>query len=465
MDEQLIFTTNKTGCVTTLNSQEQTNLKQCVVGSKNSSCIVSDKYLLIAQERKALINVYNLSGSHKRESIEQRLPIPETVNCLEVVPGDNATGNQDSYLLLASTEAGKIYIWELQSGLLLNVKPMAHYQKITKMKSILQGKYIVTSGKDSRVIIWQTIDLITMKDPKPVSVIHDHTLSVTDFAVSTIEASNLFQSSIKLYTVSEDCTLRVYELNMNGSNDKKQINSTPNLISTFTFTEPIQSLIVDPAERSIFLGTSEGCYQLSTYYKLTSNKVLNLLQINNSENQGKIYSLMNSNQMGQGISSQEKLNMFQMGQIVIDTIIEDKSIEKLEINTDGTKLIIGDKLGSVNVIEVFTKQIVRTIQPISVQETIFGSVNNIILRSVYNDNNDGNIMSQNNNGSKKEKGNVNKFPILQRSIFNKDDLKQSKHEIWYHNQDTRGKLDDVNVLDLDEYMNTIEIEETKFINQ
>lgn len=462
MDEQLVFTTNKTACVTSLNSQEQSNLKQCVVGTKNSACIVNDRYLFVAQERKALINVYNLSGSHKRESVEQRIPIPEAANCLEVVPGDYATGNKDSYLLLASTESGKIYIWELESGLLLNVKAMAHYQQITKMKSILQGKYIITSGRDSRVIIWQTLDLISLKEPKPISVIHDHTLAVTDFAVSTMETSNLFQSSVKLYTVSEDCTLRCYEFNMNGSNNKKLINSTPNLIATFTFIEPIQSLILDPAERTVFLGTTEGCYQLSTYYKLTSNKILNLLQINNSENQGKIYSLVKNDFVETERTVQDRLKMFQMGQISIGNVFEGKSIEKLEISMDGTNLIVGDKLGSINIIEIFSKQVIRTIQPISVQETVFGSVTNIILKTTYESNEDNNIMLQNQiHHNKKRNENFSKFPILQRSIYNKNDNKQGQHEIWFQNQ---TNLQDINVIDIDKYMANIASEETKFLN-
>ena len=140
MDEQIIFTTTTAGTITNIHSFEQSNLRQCTVSAPNSAVQVGNKYLFVAQAQKALINVYNISGPHKRESIEQRLPLPEPVTCLEVVNHNTVSATTQiggslhklpefnlPYLLLATTESGKLYVWELNSGILLNVKPMAHY--------------------------------------------------------------------------------------------------------------------------------------------------------------------------------------------------------------------------------------------------------------------------------------------------------------------------------------------------
>ncbi|CAI4783331.1 CBM_collapsed_G0048330.mRNA.1.CDS.1 [Saccharomyces cerevisiae] len=236
MDEQVIFTTNTSGTIASVHSFEQINLRQCSTQSRNSCVQVGNKYLFIAQAQKALINVYNLSGSFKRESVEQRLPLPEILKCLEVVENDGVQYDRIQgvnhnlpdfnlpYLLLGSTESGKLYIWELNSGILLNVKPMAHYQSITKIKSILNGKYIITSGNDSRVIIWQTVDLVSASndDPKPLCILHDHTLPVTDFQVSSSQGKFLSCTDTKLFTVSQDATIRCYDLSLIGSKESRR---------------------------------------------------------------------------------------------------------------------------------------------------------------------------------------------------------------------------------------------------
>lgn len=115
MDEQLCFTTNTTCTVGYLHSPNQTNLKQCSTENRNGSCLVGNKYLFVAQAKKALINVYRIGGSGKRESVEQRLPLPEALSCLEVVENNTEFGNapqsQLPYLLLGSTASGKLALY------------------------------------------------------------------------------------------------------------------------------------------------------------------------------------------------------------------------------------------------------------------------------------------------------------------------------------------------------------------
>ena len=491
MDEQIIFTTNSTGSITNIHSYEQANLKQCTVSSQNSAVRVGEQYLFVAQAQKSLIHVYNSSYNVQRESVEQRLPLPERVNCLEVVENNasiydnskiqNRANNLHNlpqfnlpYLLLASTESGKLYIWELNSGILLNVKSAAHYQAITKIKSIMNGKYIITSGNDSRVIIWQTSDLVSQDEPKPIAVLHDHTLPVTDFEVSSIHGDNLFTSGIKLYTVSRDSTLRCYDLStlmrqgnnkrrsaMNGKNDERV-----QLLCTFTLPYPINCISLDPAERSVYLGTQVGCYSVSLYYQLNGNRLLNLLQPSTGATQGNIYSLIEEPQ-----ETTNRDSLFVKNQLICNKIIEE-NIVCSKISMDGSIILLGDKNGRVHVTEIFSKQVMKTLQPLTTSQTMIGEVTNILL-STYsteaNDNLSMNLTKGKHHNGNNNSGTLEKLPALQRVIMEKGQTTQT-HDVWYqigelyNGQSDNNDTIETPILNFEEYLQTVQCEENAFIS-
>lgn len=430
MDEQVIFTTNSTGAVSSVHSFEHANLRQCLTSSRNSAVQVGNKYLFVAQAHKALINVYSLSGSHKRESSEQRLPLPEVVRCLEVVEnascGATQQGSSDHklaefnlpYLLLASTDSGKLYVWELNSGILLSVKAMAHYQAITKIRSVLGGKYVITSGADARVIIWQTTDLVSMDEPKPICILHDHTLPVLDFQISSTNGEFLSLSGTKLYTASEDATLKCYDLSAlsNRGNTK---DTAPCLIATFTFPHAITSLALDPADRACYIGTASGCFSLQFYYKLGVSKIINLTQSSDSSASGnRIFSLVESTLESKSVQEREKL--YSTGQLVCEKII-DVGVSCLEISMDGTLLLVGDTQGKVSITEIFSKQILRTMQPVTASQDSKETVTNILIGAQLN-------ASRSDIITETHAKQTSKLPPLQRVIYDRAKVGQL-HEI------------------------------------
>lgn len=463
MDEQVIFTTNDTASVANIHTYEQASLRQCAVNSKNSAVKVGSEYLFIAQARKALINVYNIAGHHKRESIEQRLPLPEVLNCLEVVEniGSARSTNQQQkhrlanfnlpYLLIGSTASAKLYIWELNSGLLLGVKPMAHYQAITRIKSIVGGKYVITSGNDARVMIWQTMDLVSMDEPKPICILHDHTLPVTDFQVSSTNGDFLSSSGTKLFTVSQDSTLRCYDLHFLGHSSRKELTK-PKLLATFSLPYPIESIALDPADRACYLGTKEGCYNLPLYYNLKETKVSNLVQ---SSDEGKIRIFSLVERLSDLTSTQDPEKLYAMGQILCDKII-DVEVTCLDISMDGTLLVVGDTHGKISIVEVYSKQILRTIQPLSTSQSIHGSVSNIIVSPQYLETK-GQIMTE----ALSSSSNANqKIPILQRVVFDRKNPDQV-HTIWGQiGQETDNIVLPLN--DFDQYMDLVKSQQTIF---
>lgn len=459
MDEQLIFTTHTTGAVANIHSFEQSNLRQCTVAAKNSAVQVGDKYLYVAQAQKALINVYNISGSQKRESIEQRLPLPEIVNCLEVVEN---LGSEMPYLLLASTPTGKLYVWEINSGILLSVKPMAHYQAITKIKSFMNGKYVITSGKDSRVMIWQTMDLVSMQEPKPVVILHDHTLPVTDFQVSTTHGEFLSSSGIKLFTASEDATVRCYDLNMLGAtaNINKKTESKnqikPKLLATFALPFSVTSLVLDPADRAVYIGTASGCFHLPLFYSLSGNRMVNLTQSSGerTSNKGKLFALTELLPVNEGLQKPDEL--FATGQLLVSKIT-DVNVQCLQISLDGTLILVGDSTGKLSITEIYSKQILRTIQPLTTQQTIHGGVTNILVTPQYHD------YSEEFTGGSKSSSIMQKLPNLQRVVYDSSKLGQL-HDIW-HQITTDVDLPVLPLSDFDQYMDSISTQEAAFFTE
>ena len=476
MDEQIIFTTNAGGSISNVHSYEQATLRQCAVGARNSAVRVGPRYLFVAQAKKALIHVYGAAYNVQRESVEQRLPLPEVVSCLEVVPRCAAppSGGAQThalpaldlpYLLLASTEAGKLYVWELGSGLLLNVKPAAHYQGITKIKSIMDGKYVVTSGKDARVIVWQTSDLVSQAEPRPVAVLHDHTLPVTDFEVSSAHGANLFTSGVKLYTVSKDATLRVYDLQslVNQGNNRRRgngnngSNATPQLLATFTLPYPVKCVALDPAERCVFLGTQTGCFSLQLYYKLGGNRMANLLQLSDS-NMGSIYSLVEA-------AADARDALFAKGQLLCERLLDD-SVVCLRVSMDGSIVLAGDSRGRVHVTEAFSKQVLKTLQPLSTSQTLHGEVTNILLSTYTTADSEKLSLGAGLHGAKaggSQARGLEKLPVLQRVVFDKNDTTQ-KHDVWFQ----RGECIDTGsaqtpLADLEAYLAGVQAQESAFV--
>ncbi|CDO93655.1 unnamed protein product [Kluyveromyces dobzhanskii CBS 2104] len=424
MEEQVIFTSGTTGTVSTIHSLDQSNLRQCQNDTKFSCCVVKKKYLFVAQSKKALIQVYDLHGSNKRESVEQRLPVPEVLQALETVDEDG--------LLLGATDSGKLYIWQIASGNLLNVKPMAHYQGIVKIKSICHGKYVVTAGNDSRLIFWQTMDLVQREDPKPLFTIHDHSLPITDFVFSNSLGDSL---DGEIYTTSKDMSLRCYSISAYHE---------PICVSTFTFPTSLNCVSLDTADRAVYVGTDSGVIQIPAYYKLGTYKIVSLLQ----PIEPKIYSVTEvaPGAMESDLSTREK--SFSIGQIICTRIVNGNTTA-VATSIDGSLLVTGDSSGKCTVTEIFSNQPLKEIRALSTNDST-GPVSNLIVFPITQQ-----------SESLLDATKVTKpwkFPTLQRSIVKRE---QGINDVYVQFQD--NSLQTVlPISDFGTYLDTVASEENVF---
>lgn len=307
--------------------------------------------VFVASRGKALINVYTWG----KESPDQRIPVPEQLTGLTLCSNNQELYTEDfeiedetnlpkfrlPYLLIGGGLSGKIYVWELNSGLLLNVKE-AHYQSITTLKTTNDGSYLVTAGKDARVLIWKITDLVSfVKDDdhviKPVHIISDNTLEVTDLFIN-----NSIHQDSKLYTVSKDCTIRIYSI------FKFQ------LLSTFIIGQQIESINVDSADRSIYVGLSNGNIRQINIYE--PNPSTNILEAKGGY--GKVISLSEDHQL---------TNTF--------THHSPNPVTSLAISLDGSLLISGDASGKVVISDVVSKQVVKELKELGSKITNIQVIN------------------------------------------------------------------------------------------
>ncbi|RCK60590.1 Pre-rRNA-processing protein IPI3 [Candida viswanathii] len=296
---------------------------------------------------KALIHVY----SWGKEGVDQRIPVPEELSCLTLVnhPAGQAQelhsvpSYRVPWLLAGGSKSGKLYIWELCSGNLLCVKE-AHYQGITVVKASSCGTFLITGGEDARCIVWNLAELISIYDRsstgddaagavvKPYWQITDNTLPITDVLMNEAAVLN----DLKLYTTSRDSTVRIYDV------------MTKSCLTTFILTDSVECLTIDPANRALYVGLSNGLIRTIPLY--TINPHTSVLE-----------SIGGMNKIITVDQDPNLTNTFVAHQQAGEK--DGTAVTKLAISLDGTNILSGDAQGRVFVSDVVTKQVVKTFTP------------------------------------------------------------------------------------------------------
>lgn len=368
-------------------------------------------HLLVALPEKPMLHVY-LYG---KESPEQFIPLPEILTSLTTYSADNSK----STLLLGGSISGRLYIWSLNSGLLLSVK-QAHYQPLTHIAT--SSGFIATGSKDSRVVI-HSINSIFMtasnegNNDKPFAVLTDHTLPIT-----SLSFTNGLNNDLKLITSSLDSTVRIYSLTL--------VN-TAKLITTIVSTHPVTSLAHDPAFRTLYLGMSNGNIRCAQLYKRNpKTKVLEAVG-----GLGKIITLKPDVDLLETISCHKDHHK-----------TENVAITQLKASFDGTLLVSGDDKGCVFVIDIKTQQIRKKLKE------LIGEISNIELWTI------------NPEDPKFENKGVDKtllrtIPVLKRSIMENKDLVNETLFVQLRSNEVE-KLS----FDLQGFLSSVQEEERAFAN-
>lgn len=344
--------------------------------------------LFVASPNKALLNIY----SWGKESIDQKIPIPEALNTIAITsqPQQNDSeefeklpGFRTPWLLAGGSKSGKIYIWELASGNLLCVKD-AHYQGVSVLKFSKCGGFLVSGGLDARCMVWRTSDLISIyngldntQNAKPFQSFTDHTLPITDLVLSNSGIAN----DMRLYTVSRDGTLRIYDI------------LTKALLTTFVLTCAIECVNIDPANRAIYVGLSNGSIRTIPLYNINpKTSVLESIGGN-----GKIITLDSDPNLVhtfvhhlQRVQDKEQGSILHKGSSNSD-LSNEILVTRLVVSFDGTNIISGDSLGRVFVSDVHTRQVLKSFTPCNSPISYISTAicpTSAVISKIMNNNND-----------------------------------------------------------------------------
>ena len=273
------------------------------------------------------------------------------------------------------------------------------------MKTTNDGSFLVSAGKDARILIWKTTDLVSfVKDDdrviKPVHVISDNTLEITDIFIN-----NSIHQDTKLYTVSRDCTIRIYDI------VKFQ------LLSTFIIGQQIESIVVDSADRAIYIGLSNGNIRQINIYE--PNPATNILEARGGF--GKVVTLSEDHQLTNTLTHHSP-----------------NAVTSLALSLDGSLIISGDSIGKVTVADVVSKQVVKELKELG------SKITNIQVINFYKSNQ---IVE------KTQKA----IPQFKRIISNKNPKEQ---EVVYQ----IGEDDEEKLFDIDAHLDRVAQEALQFEN-
>ncbi|KAJ8094611.1 Pre-rRNA-processing protein ipi3 [Marasmius tenuissimus] len=214
-----------------LASFKQTN------AASNCTAYVASKqsqggFLLAAQPDKSLLHHYNF----QKDQISLKIVLPEKLSCIALDPkGD---------FCAAGTSQGRIYLWEVSSGILYNSWD-AHYRQVNVLRFTRDGNALISGSDDSSISVWSVSRLIDedLQNELPSSLfsLSDHTLPVTDIICGV----GVFPSC-RILTASLDHSVKLWDL------------ASKSLLTTFMFPQVISTLAWDVTERLFFAASADG---------------------------------------------------------------------------------------------------------------------------------------------------------------------------------------------------------------
>ncbi|KAK0202802.1 WD40 repeat-like protein [Desarmillaria ectypa] len=277
-------------------------------------------FVLAAQPDKSLLNVYNF----QKDQISLKMVLPEKLSCIAVDQrGEYAAGG---------TSTGRIYLWEVSSGVLFNSWD-AHYREITVLRFTQDGAALISGSQDSGVSVWSVSRLLDDDLQNelvlPYCTLTDHTLSITD----SICGLGTFPTC-RVLTASIDHSVKLWDL------------SSKSLLTVFQFPKAITCLAWDPTERLFFAASLDGSiYQMNLFRQ--SKDTMKGCTMEAIGGAG-VHDIIRIGDEGP-IPSNKRL--ISVGQ----------DVTCLSISFTGSLLLVGTSLGLIHIYDIASHQLLRVI--------------------------------------------------------------------------------------------------------
>lgn len=311
--------------------QPQTVLRH---GFKKTSikpnCIsISDSHVFAAQADKAVIHVYNRGKGNQ----EATVPFPDKICSL-------AYAKETAVLIIGTTD-GKLMLWEVATGR-ISTSAASHLEPITSLVVTGSGDTIISGSAETSIHVWSLPKLVSFSSVsdsyqssspsnEPLRTFSQQRAATTALAVGHSHIGTNFAVS-----TAADRTCYVWHID------------TCQLLRTILTPSISISIVLDPADRAVYLGNEDGTIQSVEF--LTSSK-------------RSIYNTQSSTPIQLGAGSGWKSSSSNLG-----------ATECLTLSYDGTSLLSGHREGLIMKWDVAKQRVLAEVanlnQPVTAIEML-----------------------------------------------------------------------------------------------
>ncbi|KAF3941332.1 hypothetical protein ABW19_dt0203177 [Dactylella cylindrospora] len=299
--------------------------------STPQNCLaVSPTHIFAAQSDKTVLNVYNRA----KGNLETTIPLPEQLSAIAC--------SRNGGVVAMGTTSGRVNIWETSSGRYTST-PLSHLQKVTAITFDATSTLLLTGSEDTNILVWSIPHLTAPNSKKqPIRTLEYHQQPI----VSLVCGKGSGPSAIAV-SASKDSSCIVWNYH-EGT-----------LLRTFTLGAIPTSLALDPADRAFYVGLGDGGIQQIEFAKVGNRTVdvgLNGASDQNNGDADRSYDspLYRSDEKHIPISASSSGSRWTAeGQ--------DSPVTAMDVLFEGNYLIAGTETGSVNVWDVATGHLFRTL--------------------------------------------------------------------------------------------------------
>ncbi|KAJ6248128.1 wd repeat-containing protein [Anaeramoeba flamelloides] len=355
---------------------------------------------------------------------------------LPVIPTALVSTSGSEFLFVGDTE-GKIYIWHVPTGRLLNFFS-AHFREITCLKLTNDECHLISAGKDSVVSCWKISEILQGKNQSndnydfafddeeeendnnndndngaseqfnqqkrilPVHKWADHTLEVTTIFCTPQD---------KIITGSLDRTCKIYDLGCNGE-----------LLGSLLLPSMIRSVTADNCETALWVGCDNG-----HIYQIELKEIDSVRKIRNTQRTSFLVSsnlkTTNSEEQNNEGNSNEKFEQISE----YEFYGHEFPLISLACSPDGTILVSGDSSGAIRIWDITTRQTISLFKKHSkkIVSINFVDSGNLLLQQLVQQKH-----KQQERRQFKKKGHSNKKNIKLNPRITQPIVPLKKHSLW-----------------------------------
>lgn len=219
----------------------------------------SNNHVFAAQAGKAVINVYNREKGNQ----EATVPFPQKITSLAYA--------EQSAILILGTQDGKLMLWETATGRVTS-SSSSHIESVTHLVLTPDGGRVLSASPDSVVHVWAIGNLVSMDKPQdafgnsntrkePIATFTQHRSAITALTIGHSQhlATNFVVSA------SGDGTCYIWN------------PGTLQILHTFLLVQTPACAIMDPADRAVYFGSSDGSVQFIDLLRLQASSKRSVL--------------------------------------------------------------------------------------------------------------------------------------------------------------------------------------------